>query len=391
MAINLLVVGFSKPLVVQVMLAARAFTESRLIAVCARGTRYLRYSVLCADYEEIEFSGTDDTAFVAMANGYASRHANLIVVPADCAGSRMVNRVRALLTMRIVACPDVAALDRLEDKWDFHILCRNLGLQTPATLYIGDKKALRFSSVAEHLGLPFVVKPTNEDSSRGACILGSEMEYNQVIRDNAAYQFAPLIAQRYVAGTDVGLNFHASDGRVTAISIQRRDDYLHDGSPIQFFPEPYLQSVAGRIAAATDYDGVMNVDARIESGSGKVYLFESNPRFWRSLSASVWCGVNFVEQCLRDSAVEETPRLLVAGTADTYYHPLYRPVLWRDAIRGAGSRGRLARLMLLDISIFFASSKVLATRLAKRIGDGIKKLGQHRPAAFVSRLFFRGP
>jgi len=62
MPLNLLVVGFSKPLVVQVMLAAHACTESRTIAVCARGTRYLRYSVLCAGYEEIDFSGADDAA-----------------------------------------------------------------------------------------------------------------------------------------------------------------------------------------------------------------------------------------------------------------------------------------------------------------------------------------
>jgi predicted ATP-grasp superfamily ATP-dependent carboligase len=95
--------------------------------------------------------------------------------------------------------------------------------------------------------------------------------------------------------------------------------------------------MAGRIATATDYDGVMNVDARIESATGNVYLSESNPRFWRSLSASVWCGVNFVEECLRDDVPGETPRLLVTGSADTYYHPLYRPALWRHAIRGSGS------------------------------------------------------
>lgn len=389
MPLNLLVVGFSKPLVVQVMLAAHACTESRTIAVCAPGTRYLRYSVLCAGYEEIDFSGADDSAFVAMANAYANQHKNLIVVPADCAGSRMLNRVRNLLTMRIVACPSDAALDRLEDKWNFHDFCWDLGLRTPATIYVGDKRALHFASAVARLGLPFIVKPSNEDSSRGAWIVGSEEEYNRDIRDNAAYQYRPLIAQRYIAGTDVGLNFHASHGRVTAISIQRRDDYLHDGSPIRFFAEPYLRSVADRIAAATDYDGVMNVDARIESETGKVYLFESNPRFWRSLSASVWCGLNFVEECLRDGALDEAPRLLTTGTADTFYHPLYRAAMWGDAVQGTGSRGRLARLMFLDVSIFLASSKVLATRLAKRIGDGIKKAAERRSPSFVTRLLSR--
>ncbi|MDB5822244.1 MAG: ATP-grasp protein [Herminiimonas sp.] len=399
MATNFLVVGSSKPLLAQVMLAARTYTDCRIIAVCSHGTRYLRHSILCADYEEIDFTGEEDTEFVAMANRYAGRYQDLIVIPADCAASRMINRVRPLLKMPVVACPADSALDRLEDKWDFKRLCQDLGLRTPETIYVGDKHALHFPTVAARLGVPFVVKPTMEDSSRGAYIIGSEDEYNDVIRDNSTYRYAPLIAQRYVAGTDVGLNFHASHGRVTAISVQRRDDYLHDGSPIRFFADDYLQEVAHRIATATDYDGVMNVDARIEAETGAVFLFESNPRFWRSLSASTWCGLNFVEQCLRkhdldkwpQASPREPPRLLLAGAADTYYHPFYRPPMWRHAVRGSGLRGRQARLMLLDVSNFLASSKVLANRLAKRIRGTMARLTTRPPPALVSSRFSGTP
>jgi predicted ATP-grasp superfamily ATP-dependent carboligase len=391
METNLLVVGSSKPLLAQVMLAARTFADCRIIAVCSYGTRYLRHSILCADYEEIDFSGEEDSAFAAMANRYAGRFEDLIVIPADCAASKMINRVRPSLNMRVVACPADSALNRLEDKWDFQRLCLDLGLRTPETIFVGDKHALHFPTTAARLGVPFVVKPTREDSSRGAYIVGDEDEYNNAIRDNITYRYAPLIAQRYVAGTDVGLNFHASHGRVTAISIQRRADYLHDGSPIHFFDDGHLQEVAHRIALATGYSGVMNVDARIESQTGEVFLFESNPRFWRSLSASTWCGLNFVEECLRTIAVDEPPRLLVAGSADTYYHPIYRPSLWRDAARGSGLRGRHARLMLLDVSNFLASSKVLASRFRKQIADTVARLTARPPSVSASGLFSRTP
>jgi predicted ATP-grasp superfamily ATP-dependent carboligase len=379
---NFLVIGAAKPMVMQTLLAIHAYTDARCIVMCAKGTRYLRLSRLCSTYLETGFQREDDDGFVEQANRFAQGMPDLAIVPADCAGARMVDRARPRLTARVVPAPDAAMLDRLEDKWSFYLFCREHGLNAPPTRLIGDKRNLDFASIAQDLGIPFVVKPVNEDSSRGAYVIASEQQCRRDILDSASYRYGPLIAQRYIEGRDVGLNFMAIKGEVRAIAIQRRIDSRHDGSKIEFFANPYLQEVAHAVAAACSYDGVMNIDARIEDGTGRVFLFESNPRFWRSLSASVWCGLNFVAECIAPRRQSDEPRLLISGSADTYYHPVFRPALWRHAIFDAGHRGRMARLMASDIAILFASAKTLSLRYrasGRRIVDATRlKLSKSR-------------
>jgi predicted ATP-grasp superfamily ATP-dependent carboligase len=356
---NFVIVAQGKPVVMQVLLAIHSFTDADCIVVCARGTRVLRSSSLCSGYMEVSFHGKDDDTFVDSINALAQKMPGLTLIPADCPGTRMVNRVRCRLKAAIIPAPDTLMLDRLEDKWHFYQFCKEHGLNAPLTRYVGDKHALDFTLTARELGIPFVVKPVNEQGSDGVHVVTTESDYNRKIRNNHGYRYGPLIAQQYIRGTDVGLNLLAIHGKLAAVAIQQPIDQQLVGSRIKFFPNPYLESAARTIAKETGYHGVMNVDARIEEGSGAVFLFESNPRFWRTLLASVWCGLNFVAESLEPPLHSGSVRMLTSGVADTYYHPLFRPGLWRCALSDLGHRGRMMRRMMFDISTFVASAKAL--------------------------------
>jgi predicted ATP-grasp superfamily ATP-dependent carboligase len=355
---NFLVIGASKPLVVQLLLAIHAFTDAKCIVMCARGTRFMRWSSLCSKFLEADFNGADDQLLVESANHLFKSLPDLVLIAADCAGARLINRVRDRISVHIAATPDSAMLDRLDDKWQFYLLCKSLGLRVPETRFIDNKFELDFALIARELGVPLIVKPVNEYASRGAYVISSESEYRKEIRDNPDYRYAPLIAQRFIAGQDVGLNVHGSHGKVTAIAIQKRIDPNHDGSRIEFFYNQYLLDVAHILVDAAAYNGVMNIDARIHEETGEIYLFESNPRYWRSLSASVWCGLNFAAECLEPPRMIGDLRILDAGSADTYYHPFFQLALWKYALLDQGHRGRLARIMMCDISLLFTSTRI---------------------------------
>jgi predicted ATP-grasp superfamily ATP-dependent carboligase len=359
---TILVIGAAKYLVVQLLLAIRVATDAKCIAICGKQARFMHLSVLCSDYIETDFSGADDELFVERVNQLANAEADLVLIPADCAGARMINRVRDRIRIAVAAAPDTAALDSLDDKWQFYLLCRSLGLRVPASRLVNSKLELDFGPLKQQFGIPFVVKPVNEDSGRGFCVVISESEFCKTIRDNPHYRYAPLIVQRFIPGQDVGLNFRATRGKVTAIAIQKRIDPAHDGSIIEFFPNQYLLDVAHTLAGATSYDGVMNVDARIEKDTGDIFLFESNPRFWRSLSASVWNGLNFAAECMAEPTVAGDLRLLDSGSADTYYHPVFRPSMWKYLLFDRGHRGRMARSMMSDITILLASTRIMYER-----------------------------
>jgi hypothetical protein len=102
----------------------------------------------------------------------------------------------------------------------------------------------------------------------------------------------------------------------------------------------------------------MNVDARIEKGTGKVFLLESNPRFWRSLAASVWCGLNFVSEWLEPS-LPGGLLSLTTGMADVYYYPLFIPALWQYLVFDRSLQGKMLRIMLSDPYMLANSSRTL--------------------------------
>lgn len=356
---NFVVVGANKSILVQVLLAVHTFTDAKCTVVCPKGTRFLRLSNLCSACVEADFDGEDDDRFIDAVNRIAETAPDLMLIPSDCDGARMTDRVRRRLRATTIPAPDAAMLDRFDNKWRFYQFCKEHGLNVPPTRLVGSKHELQFASVAGELGLPFVLKPVNQEASRGVQIISCERDYQTILK-NDNYQYAPLIAQRYIAGTDVGLNLLAIQGRVAAIAIQQRNYPQHEAAKIKFFSNKYLESVAHTLAGKSGYHGVMNIDARIEEGTGKIFLFESNPRFWRSLSASVWCGLNFVAESIEASRRPNKVRMLTAESADTYYHPLFRPSLWLHAVFGRNChRGRMVRLMMSDMCTLAAQAKGL--------------------------------
>ncbi len=361
---NVIVIGAGKFVLVQVLLAVHAFTDAKCLVICATGTRFLRRSILSSEYMEIDFKDADDDALLDRINRFSGMEPDALLIPSDCAGARLINRIRPRLTVTVIPTPSTPMLDCFDDKWHFYQFCIKHGLNVPLTHHIGNKHELDYAATAVALGLPFVVKPVNEDASRGAYVISNETEFRRHILDNDSYQYAPLIAQRYIEGTDVGLNLLSVQGQLRSFAIQQRLEPEHDGSGIRFFANYYLEKVAGIVVSESAYEGVMNIDARIEKNTGKVYLFESNPRFWRSLSASVWCGFNFVAQSA-EQPCEAGIRRLTSGFADTYYHPLFRPSLWPYAILSNGHRGKMVRFMMLETCTLFMSIRILSTKMGQ--------------------------
>jgi predicted ATP-grasp superfamily ATP-dependent carboligase len=311
---------------------------------------------------QTDLGGKDDEAIVAKINHFCVSAPNALLVPVDCDGARCFNRMRDHLSIDAIPTPDNRMLDCFNDKWSFYQFCRQHGLNVPTSRFARDKHELDYASTAATLGLPFVIKPLSEDSSRGICIISSEEHYRKHVLDNPDYRHAPLIVQRHIEGIDVGLNLLCRNGNVEALAIQQRIDPGHDGSRIKFFSNSYLENAARVLARESSYHGVMNIDARIESGTGKVYFFESNPRLWRSLSASVWCGLNFLAEGAASTSAGGIKRL-VSGDADTYYHPLFRPSLWPCILFDSGPRGRMVRAMMLDMCTLSLSTRILSVRI----------------------------
>ena len=134
-------------------------------------------------------SGSGDDGFVDGLNQLAEQTPEMMLIPFDCDGIRMANRVRSRINIAIVPTPDLLTLDMLEDKWRFHEFCTKHSLSVPETVWIGSKSELAFDVVVAELGLPFVLKPTNESGSLGVQIVESLRQFEEQVLNNAAYVY----------------------------------------------------------------------------------------------------------------------------------------------------------------------------------------------------------
>jgi predicted ATP-grasp superfamily ATP-dependent carboligase len=341
--INFIVVGKSHAVVVAVLQSIRSFTDAKTIVIGDEETCGLRWSNLCERQEKISFLGDGDGEFVTLVNRLVSQTPHVRLIPADCEGIRLTNRVRARLQVRITPIPDAATLDTFDDKWRFHQFCVMHNLSVPETLFVGSKFDFDYDAIVSRLGVPFLIKPTNQAGSLGVRIIRSRAYFDEAIRGNNKYWYSPLIAQRYIEGMDIDLSLLALEGKLSAFAIQKVS-----GSEVHFLPNIYLEEVAEKLCLASAYHGVMHVDARIERQTGKVFLIESNPRFWVSVTASVWCGLNFVAESIEPTPRPNGVRVLTSGTSYTR-HPVIRPSSWWQLIRGSCERGRMLRSMTFDL------------------------------------------
>lgn len=344
--INFIVVGECKRVVSAVLQAIRSFTDAKCVVIGGEAAVALRWSSLCKNQFRMDLRGSDDDRFIQRVNAIIKRTPHVVLIPADCDAIRLVNRVRSQIQLRVTPIPDLETLDMFDDKWRFYQFCKQHDLPVPATRFLGSKAALDYDAVAAEFGVPFVVKPLNQAGSTGVQIIHSKANYEAAILHNAGYEYGPLIVQRYIDGVDIDVSFLSVGGRMCAFAVQQSAP-----SKIVFVANAELEAMAARLCQASAYHGVMHVDARIDAATGKVYLIESNPRFWATLTASVWCGLNFVAESIVQLPRANGVLQLTAGMAQTR-NPLIRPSSWRQLVGDAGWRGRLLRAVAFDFPTF---------------------------------------
>lgn len=336
-----IVVGSSERVVTAVLQGVFCTTGASSIVVGGAETQKLQWSSLCSKHFSLDFDGASDRGAVDLLNRISDNNPDAVIIPADCKGLRLVNRIRSALHAKVTPCPDLATLNQMDDKWQFYRFCQSHSLPVPETYFVGTKVNLDFDDLVGKLGLPFVLKPSNESGAHGVLVIRSREHYLQAVKNNSSYRFSSLIAQRYINGDDIDLSLLAIHGHITAYAIQQVK-----GASIEFVSNEDLRMQVTQLCSESSYHGVMHIDARIEKATGKVFLIESNPRFWATLTASIWCGLNFVEEVLREKPELRAPLRLVHGTA-YLRHPLVRPAAW-TTLFDSSQRGRLTRVTMLD-------------------------------------------
>jgi hypothetical protein len=265
----------------------------------APGGAGLRYSNRIEGYSPTGriIDGCFDPGLAEEINLTARRLGVDMVLAGDAPSTRSLIAVRELVNPECFPMPDLERFDLLNDKWRFHGLCGELGIERPKSALYADAEALRRDVQAGRLEFASIAKPLSMDNSIGCIVLGAQTAERDLLR----IFYAPIVVQDYIAGADIGASVYCSDGEILAFIAHK---YHHQ--TYETFYDDHIYSDIEKVSRTLHLNGVFNFDMRL-TPEGCVYFLECNPRFFFKIAMSMLSGINFVALGLPGARAEATP------------------------------------------------------------------------------------
>jgi len=294
------------------VLRCAAQAGSAVHVLGTKAARPLALSRYCTRFEEFTFDTADEHAARAI-DEYAEAHGIGIVLPSDAPTTRFLCTMGSRLKANVFPLPTLGAFQQLVTKDRFRDLCMRLGLPHPETRMFEDRDALCAALGRGELRLPAMFKPVNRAGSIGVVRAGRQ----DALAIAAKLEYAPILVQDFVDGTDVSISVVCEAGRIRrqAIYLRRRDTF-------HFIRQENLSALVARIAEALALTGVINFDSRV-APDGRVWLIECNPRFFFNVDVVMLAGENFADPEQRG----EGPARMVSETRVRLSQDIFRRLL----------------------------------------------------------------
>jgi predicted ATP-grasp superfamily ATP-dependent carboligase len=197
-----------------------------------------------------------------------------------------------------VRCASVPSLENLrisDDKWITALQLDEAGVPNPKSVLIGPE--------AIKLGFPMLFKPRVGEGGRGILRIDNEEQFHAALAklDGAQGQY---IAQALIDGYDIDCSVLCRDGRVLASTEQhpivRDRSGFSAATDIVVEPDADVLAVARDMLLKLKWNGIVHIDLR-RAKNGEVFVIELNPRYWGTLLASLYAGVNFPQLALENA------------------------------------------------------------------------------------------
>lgn len=257
----------------------------------------LKYSRYKKNFEFIPWSVKSDeqSDVIETLQKYCSDKKIDMLLPGDIAASAFLyNYKDAFAAQKIFPVMDNEKLEKIDNKWTFAEELMKEGLSTPNTILIDNENVVddqNEQNITLKIGFPLIIKPLFCESSHGVVKIDDFSELKEHVIGNKPYSELPLIIQTYIDGYDIDSSFIADKGKVMSLAVQKWND--HD--VLEFSTHNEIEELSEKIIELFDYSGAGHFDMRIDFETGQLYVIECNPRFWYTITAAMWQGLNFVE------------------------------------------------------------------------------------------------
>ncbi len=192
----------------------------------------------------------------------------------------------------IAPVPDINSFDIANDKWLLSLWLRENNIPHPHTTLFNSTNTL--DEIISSISFPIIIKPRNGFAGRDIKVCETDEELQSWYNDFDHSE--DFIFQQYIKGYDVDCSVICFEGRILCHTIQKSIKYSTDDPwpyGVEFIENGEIFSLVKKVAEKFKWSGVVHIDLRYIEDIRQVNIIEMNPRFWASVEASIFAGINF--------------------------------------------------------------------------------------------------
>ncbi|HET6527563.1 MAG TPA: ATP-grasp domain-containing protein [Balneolaceae bacterium] len=214
-----------------------------------------------------------------------------ILLPIDERDVKLLSIYRYKLNSKVYLppLPNVSILDKLIYKNHLADFLQKNDFPCPATYHLG---RLDTATLDNYL-TPYLLKPIRGSAGQNIREITSKKELEEALLTLNADDY---ILQEFVPGQNFSCSLLAENGNILAetIQLELESRNFSISTAIRFVENKAISEATRRIIKRANYNGLANLDFRVDERNGQPNLVDFNARFWSNISGSKIAGVDFV-------------------------------------------------------------------------------------------------
>jgi len=218
-----------------------------------------------------------------------------VVLPIDiktiCLFSKYKERISKLAT--IAPLPDFDSFNTSNDKWLLTLWLEENNISYPTTIQYD--ASIGFQNISDCMTYPVLTKPRIGSGGVGINFFDNASNLEAFLKDITNHE--EFIIQSHVNGYDIDCSVLCDSGKIIAHTIQKGFDFepkrIAWPLGIEFLWDDKIYDIVTKIVEKFNWSGIMHIDMRYDEEIHQYKVIEINPRFWASVTASIFAGVNF--------------------------------------------------------------------------------------------------
>lgn len=282
---------------IRVIQCLSALKGVKIYVLSSRKYASVRFSRYITKFFYRELQGEE--AWIDQINEIVQEYAIDVVMPVFETGIRKIvaHRGSLLYPEKTLTPYLLEQFETAQDKWLLYLQLKKIGVSCPNTWDLSDNGVAQLD--LNSLAFPVLIKPKWEIQGGGKGIRKFKNSTELKTYFESEFEKGPYILQEYFSGVDLGVNVLCKQGKILASTIQigtlfeSREFKPQIGLKMIHEEDVYVSIV--KLMEALNYTGVAHIDFLYDPESKKFVVLEINPRYWLTLQASLFAGVNFPE------------------------------------------------------------------------------------------------